>query len=146
LGVTGKQVHVRSCSGRGVEHLVIQQADTRPALTEHGVVVMVPRRRQVDEELRRSEPSGDVEPLPGFEPGTYGLRNRIPAAHPCECSRTFDDLPTGDEDPHASSQSLVHRPDRVALELLHAQAAWISTHDAVTLRRALLRVLTSLDE
>jgi hypothetical protein len=49
-------------------------------------------------------------------------------------------------DPHASSRSLAQEPDRVALGLLEAQAMWISTHDRVTLRRALLALLTSLDE
>jgi hypothetical protein len=47
---------------------------------------------------------------------------------------------------HASSRILVHEPDRVALGLLEAQAGWLSTHDPVQLRRALLRLLTALDE
>ena len=49
-------------------------------------------------------------------------------------------------DPHASSRTLAHEPDRIALGLLEAQAGWISTHDRVNLRRALLRLLAFLDE
>jgi hypothetical protein len=49
-------------------------------------------------------------------------------------------------DPHASSRILAHEPDRIALGLLEAQAGWISIHDPVQLRRALLRLLTALDE
>jgi hypothetical protein len=63
-------------------------------------------------------------------------------ADQAKATRSAESLPPGALEVYC----LVHRPDRVALELLHAQAAWISTHDAVTLRRALLRVLTSLDE
>jgi hypothetical protein len=40
----------------------------------------------------------------------------------------------------------VHEPDQIALKLLEAQAGWISTHDRVKLRRALLALLTALDE
>jgi hypothetical protein len=36
------------------------------------------------------------------------------------------------------SYIFAHRPDRTALGLLEAQAGWVSTHDAVKLRRALL--------
>jgi len=50
-----------------------------------------------------------------------------------------------DVDPHASSRSLAHELDRVAMALLDAQAGWLSTHDPVQLRRTLLRLLTSLD-
>jgi hypothetical protein len=49
-------------------------------------------------------------------------------------------------DPHASMRILAHEPDRVALGLLDAQAGWISTHDPVKLRRALLALVASLDE
>jgi hypothetical protein len=49
-------------------------------------------------------------------------------------------------DPHASSRILAHVPDQVALGLLAAQAGWLSTHDRVTLRRALLALVASLDE
>jgi hypothetical protein len=49
-------------------------------------------------------------------------------------------------DPHAASRILAHEPDLVALGLLDAQAGWISTHDRVGLRRALLALVISLDE
>jgi hypothetical protein len=65
----------RAISGRG-ELLAIEQADARPALTKRKVVAQAPRRRQVDEKLRRFEPSGNVEPLARFERAAYGLRNR----------------------------------------------------------------------
>jgi hypothetical protein len=49
-------------------------------------------------------------------------------------------------DPHASSHILAHEPDRVALVLLDAQVGWMSTHDRVNLRRALLGLVASLDD
>jgi len=49
-------------------------------------------------------------------------------------------------DPHASSRIFAHEPDRVALGLLDAQAAWLSTRDPGRLRRALLLILTELEE
>jgi hypothetical protein len=92
------------------------------------------------------EISNDFEPLPGFEPGTYGLRNRISPGHPSEFSRFFDDFPANDVDLHASTRIFTHEPDRVVLGLLEAQVGWVSTHDRVKLRRALLALLASLDE
>jgi hypothetical protein len=48
-------------------------------------------------------------------------------------------------DPHASSRILAHEPDRIALRLLEAQAAWLSTHDRVNVRRRLLEIVLSLE-
>jgi len=93
-----------------------------------------------------SEIINDFEQLPGFEPGTYGLRNRISRENPSEFSQYFGELARPDVDPRASSHILAHEPDRIALGLLEAQAGWISTHDHVRLRRALLGILASLDE
>jgi hypothetical protein len=56
------------------------------------------------------------------------------------------DLKAPDVDPHASSHIFAHEVDQIALGLLEAQAGWISTHDRVKLRRALLAVLASLEE
>jgi hypothetical protein len=114
-------------------------------LPELKVAATMPRRAQVDEELRQLR-AFDVEPLPGFEPGTYGLRNRISCQEPGASLRTFNDQPTNHVDPHASSHIFVHEPDRVALALLEAQAAWLGTHDRVKLRRVLLGILARLDE
>jgi hypothetical protein len=94
----------------------------------------------------RKRKSSDFEPLPGFEPGTYGLRNRITSENPSEFSRSFNELPDPDADPRASSRILEHEPDGIALGLLEAQAVWISTQDRVRLRRALLGVLALLDD
>ena len=62
----------------------------------------------------------------------------------------YNDVSAIDErseaDPHAASRIFAHEPDPIALGLLEAQAAWISTHDRVRLRRALLELLMSLDE
>jgi hypothetical protein len=44
-------------------------------------------------------------------------------------------------DPHASSHIFVREPDRIALGLLEAQAAWLARYDPVALRRALLAAL-----
>jgi hypothetical protein len=49
-------------------------------------------------------------------------------------------------DPHVSARTFVYEPDQVALGLLETQIGWISTHDPVKLRRALLALVASLDE
>ena len=51
-----------------------------------------------------------------------------------------------DVDPHAPLRIVAYGPDRVALGLLEAQAGWLSTHDLVKLRRALLEMLVYLEE
>jgi hypothetical protein len=56
------------------------------------------------------------------------------------------DLQAARVEPHASSHILEHKADRIALGLLEAQAGWISTHDRVKLRRALLGLVASLDD
>jgi hypothetical protein len=55
------------------------RADARLDLTALDIVTNAPRKRQVDEEQRRSEPAREVEPLARFERATYGLRRRIHA-------------------------------------------------------------------
>jgi hypothetical protein len=93
-----------------------------------------------------SEISNDSEPLARFERATYGLRNRISQENSSEFSRCFGASPGPAEDPCTSSYIFVQEPDRIALGLLEAQTGWISTHDRVRLRRALLGILASLDE
>jgi hypothetical protein len=41
---------------------------------------------------------------------------------------------------------LGHHPDQVALRLLEASAGWLDRRDPVQLRRALLVLLSALDE
>ena len=86
------------------------------------------------------------EPLAGYDPATYGLRNRIRQGNPSEFSRSFGEQMTSNEAPHASSRIFAREADRVALSLLDAQATWLGTHDVVKLRRMLLGLLACLDE
>ena len=86
------------------------------------------------------------EPLPGYDPGTYGLRNRIPAEINAN-SHESSIAPTSPHvDPHAPPRILGREPDQVALRLLEAGADWLNRRDPVQLRRALLALLSALDE
>ena len=129
------------------QHRATRRADARLDLTALKVVTIVRRRTQVHEEPR---------PLRAFWrwwsrcPGL----NRGPTVYEGEFTHgnytNSHDVSTKGKpeevDPHASSRIVAHEPDRVALELLEAQAGWLSTHDPVQLRRALLQLLTSLDK
>jgi hypothetical protein len=59
------------------EHRVVERVVAPLALTTLEIVTLVPRRGQVDEELRRLRVFGMGSRWPGFERATHGLRRRI---------------------------------------------------------------------
>ena len=90
--------------------------------------------------------------MPGFEPGTYGLRrdpaylrhfisSRIDAndrAAPRESTRTLADSRDG------VAIDVGDFPDAILRALLRAQATWMATGDSAALRRELIAILAML--
>jgi len=81
--ISARQVFCRRWQSKTMQHRA-------KLLTDAATVPIISKRGQVDEELRRSEPSGKSSRWPGFEPAIYGLRRRIDEEHPGEFSRSFD--------------------------------------------------------
>jgi hypothetical protein len=86
-----------------------------------------------------------LEPMPGFEPGTYGLRRAGAELERGESSRIDGDASTAEANPRASSrideQAFV---DKVSLDLIGAHARWIAQRDRAELQRHLLGILQRL--
>ncbi|TMQ14295.1 MAG: hypothetical protein E6J90_27170 [Deltaproteobacteria bacterium] len=116
-------------------------------MTELEVVAIVLRRRQVDEELCRLRAfEGMWSRWPGLNgrPTVYEgefTHGNYTNSHDVSTKGKLEEV-----DPHASSRILAHEPDRVALKLLEASAGWLDRRDPVQLRRALLALLSALDE
>jgi len=84
--------------------------------------------------------------MAGFEPATYGLRRSGGDLNRCESSRIDGEASMGEANPRASSrideQAFV---DRVVLDLISAQAAWIARRDRRELARWLIVLLAELN-
>ena len=83
---------------------------------------------------------------PGLNRGPTVYEGEFPHGNQANFHDVSTKCKQDEVDPHAASRSLVHEPDQVALGLLEAQASWLVTRDSVQLRRALLRIMMSLDE
>ena len=90
--------------------------------------------------------------MAGFEPATYGLRNESNCLRLREPSRlVVSDEVRASEPSRTLADSRAKANDLasdylapILLALLHAQAAWIATHDPARLRRELIALLAAL--
>lgn len=90
--------------------------------------------------------SGAFEPLPRFERGTYGLRKGCEDLGSHEASRIDDNAITTEANRHASTRIDKQAYDHfVLVDILAAQAAWITRRDRKELRRTLLAIALRLD-
>lgn len=84
--------------------------------------------------------------MPGYDPGTYGLRNQVEHLDRRESSRIDGEASTADAQPRASTR--IHEQafvDGVSLDLIKAHGHWIAGRDRGELRRMLLRLILKLD-
>jgi hypothetical protein len=92
----------------------------------------------------------DLEPLARFERATYGLRRQDDAGIRDDRREASGRDPRREADPSASTRIVEGRAagsgDKIAIKLLEAQSMWLRRQDAAELRRALLAILTRLEE
>src|SRR5262245_61506613 len=93
-----------------------------------------------------------LEPMAGFEPATYGLRNEINNLRALPSTRNDDaeQVPrSGPERTAAHPRGAGDEPradlaDPILRGLLAAQVTWLARHDPAALRRELIAILAAL--